>query len=96
MKILIDIPEEEYKNLAYANHFKLRSYIENGEVVKAGQWEWVPFGYPSILGNWVCSKCKCVAVEAVSKENKHEIPTHKYCPRCGQPKIQEGKHERMD
>ena len=51
-----------------------------------GQWEWVPFGYPSILGNWVCSKCKCVAVEAVSKENKDKIPTYKYCPQCGQPK----------
>lgn len=32
---------------------------------KVGHWEWVPFGYPSILGNWVCSKCKCVDVEDV-------------------------------
>lgn len=59
---------------------------------KTGRWEWVPFGYPSILGNWVCSKCKCVAVEAVSKENKHEIPTYKYCPNCG-AKLQEVKDE---
>ena len=35
MKILIDIPEEEYKNLAYANHFKLRSYIESGKPLTA-------------------------------------------------------------
>lgn len=34
MKIIIDIPEEDYKHLAYAEHFKLRSYIESGEVVK--------------------------------------------------------------
>ena len=50
---------------------------------KVEKWEWVPFGYPSVLGNWVCSNCKSVAVEAVSKENKHEIPTYNFCPQCG-------------
>ena len=35
MKIIIDIPEEEYKHLAYADHFKLRSYIENGKPLTA-------------------------------------------------------------
>lgn len=50
---------------------------------KAGYWEWLPYSYPSVLGNWVCSKCKAVAVEAVSIENKHEIPTYNFCPQCG-------------
>lgn len=53
---------------------------------KVGQWEWVPFGYPSVLGNWVCSKCKNVVVEAVSKKNKHDIPAYKFCPQCGEKK----------
>jgi hypothetical protein len=35
MKLMIDIPEEDYKHLAYANHFKLRSYIENGKPLSA-------------------------------------------------------------
>jgi hypothetical protein len=35
MKLMIDIPEEDYKHLAYANHFKLRSYIENGTPLTA-------------------------------------------------------------
>ena len=35
MKILIDIPEEDYKHLAYADHFKLRSYIESGKSLTA-------------------------------------------------------------
>lgn len=35
MKILIDIPEEEYRHLAYADHFKLRSYIESGKPLTA-------------------------------------------------------------
>lgn len=42
MKIIIDIPEEDYKHLAYANHFKLRSYIESGEVVKEDALEQEP------------------------------------------------------
>lgn len=35
MKIVIDIPEEEYKRLAYIDHFKLRSYIESGKPLTA-------------------------------------------------------------
>lgn len=30
MKIVIDIPDEEYKRLAYIDISKLRGYIENG------------------------------------------------------------------
>lgn len=55
---------------------------------KVGHWEWVPFGYPSVLGNWVCSKCKSVVVEAVNKKNKHDIPAYKFCPQCGDPKME--------
>lgn len=31
MDLIIHIPEEDFKHLAYADHFKLRSYIESGE-----------------------------------------------------------------
>ena len=30
MKLIIDIPEEEYKRLVYIDMFKLRGYIQNG------------------------------------------------------------------
>lgn len=58
-------------------------YYQFAPAEKVEKWEWVPYGYPSVLGNWVCSKCKAVAVEAVSIENKHEIPTYNFCPQCG-------------
>lgn len=36
MKIVIDIPEEEYKRLVYIDMFKLREYIENGTPLPKG------------------------------------------------------------
>lgn len=36
MKIVIDIPDEEYKRLAYIDISKLREYIENGTPLSEG------------------------------------------------------------
>ena len=36
MKLMIDIPEEEYKRLVYIDIFKLRGYIENGTPLPKG------------------------------------------------------------
>lgn len=36
MKIVIDIPDEEYKRLAYIDIFKLRGYVENGTPLSEG------------------------------------------------------------
>lgn len=42
MDLIIHISEEDFKHLAYANHFKLRSYIESGEVVEENALEQEP------------------------------------------------------
>ena len=71
MKILIDIPEEEYRHLAYADHFKLRSYIESGEVVKVGHW--ISNAEDDLkISEYTCSNCK-----GLSDEDSD------YCPKCG-------------
>ena len=50
---------------------------------KTGRWEWIQYDYNPNLGNWHCSKCRCVVVECVGKEEKGGIPLYKYCPNCG-------------
>ena len=42
MDLIIHISEEDFKNLAYADHFKLWSYIESGEVVEENALEQEP------------------------------------------------------
>lgn len=50
---------------------------------KTGHWEWVQYDYNPRLGNWHCSKCRCVIVACVDKNEKSGIPLYKYCPNCG-------------
>lgn len=50
---------------------------------KTGHWEWVPYDSNPNIGNWHCSKCRCVVVECVDKNDKGGIPWYKYCPQCG-------------
>lgn len=50
---------------------------------KKGKWEWVQYDGNPKIGNWHCSECGCIVVEAVDKNKKGGIPLYKYCPQCG-------------
>lgn len=57
---------------------------------KMGRWEWLQYDGNPKIGNWHCSECGCIVVEAVDKNKKGGIPLYKYCPQCG-CKMQEAK-----
>ena len=50
---------------------------------KVGHWEWMQYDGNPNIGNWHCSECGCIVVEAVDKNKKGGIPLYKYCPQCG-------------
>lgn len=64
--------------------FRCNKWLNAEFKEKIGHWIFVKrYKYPSMCGDWICSRCKTTTAECVRKDNKWAIPTYKYCPLCG-------------
>lgn len=86
MKVLIDIPSEEYKELAQTgeNTINLGALLDLRNALSAGtpyaeqkKGRWLPDA--SGYGFWVCSCCK------FPSEASGANVLYKFCPNCGTP-----------
>lgn len=55
---------------------------------EVGTWEYVQYDANPEIGNWHCSKCRAIITHMPIAMG---FPLLKYCPYCGNPKMEEGE-----
>ena len=88
MKIVIDIPDDDYKTMASLIEFHgIKALKERPQ----GEWEWEEEWLPSTTehprecqyAEWRCNQCHETPTDSDEWEDKWEKPRLRYCPNCG-------------
>jgi len=81
MQIVIDIPEENYKNIKKGFGFRSRVFdaIKNGTPLPKGHWI-----YDDVINNWKCSECnETPKTLGYVGDDKFMNEHFKFCNHCG-------------